>query len=526
MPDSGAPPTVRCYTSTMVLFIAAFWVGAAAGSPRVVVIGVDGADPRVVRELWSRGELPALRSLADRGFVTEIASAYASKSPIIWTTVATGHPHERHGIHDFLAAERIGSGDSSQPVSSADRKVKALWEIASEQGRSVLVAGWWASWPVTAVSGLMVSDRPAPIRRDRFVWPEMSATAWASWVAGAQADFGDAFPGNEFVAPVDRLVSYAAVRQMKEAPPDAAWLYLRRPDVVSHHYWHGYESIAGNDPTDSAAAARILFDAYRAVDRSIGQIVAAAPADTRFLVLSDHGFHLVPDETRVRLDFGLVLVATGLLVRDGPHADPTRSRFLTLPGDYTAASKFIRVNLQGRDPGGIVPQAELAALLVDTTRRIEAVTYMDTGRAAFQVVAAPAGAAFDLEVRVQRGPFARTGLVIDGKPFPNTIEKVWRNTGGHNKEPQGILIAAGPGIGHAPPLDPSVKDVAVTTLSWLGLPVGGDMIGRPWTEVLTGESTLLATVPTWEGEAVAPGPVVAPEDDGVKAMLRELGYIE
>ena len=508
------------------MFLLSLVVGVLAAAPRVVVIGVDGADPRVFEALWARGEAPATHALAQRGFYGRLASAYAGKSPIIWTTVATGQAPERHGIQNFLATGRQDIGDANEPVSSADRRVKALWEIAGERGRKVLVAGWWATWPVTPVNGLMVSDRPAPIRKDHFVWPLELAADWTSWTASAERAYGKAFPGTEFVAPADRLVSYAAVRQFEAAAPDAAWIYLRRPDVVGHHHWHGFEELAGNDAADDARSAALLLGAYRAVDASIGDIVAAAPADTRVLVVSDHGFHLVPDETRVRLDFGRVLTRLGLLVREGNAVVAGKSKVLPLTADYTAAVKGLRVNLAGRDPHGVVPDAEREAVLADVTRRVEAITYAETGEPAFKVRRPPAGAAADLEVEVRRGPFSRTGLVIDGRVVPDIIEKVWRNTGGHNKEPPGIVIAAGPGIGHEAPVSPSVTDVGATTLHWLGLPVGADMVGRAWTEPLGAAGPAVAKVPTWEAgkREVAPGP--KKEDDGVKDLLKELGYIE
>jgi len=57
------------------------------------VIGIDGGEWRVIRQLWKSGELPNLRSIADRGTTATLATAY-NASPVIWTTIATGvTPH-------------------------------------------------------------------------------------------------------------------------------------------------------------------------------------------------------------------------------------------------------------------------------------------------------------------------------------------------------------------------------------------------------------------------------------------------
>ena len=39
------------------------------------------------------------------------------------------------------------------------RRVKALWNIASDRGLDVAVVGWWATWPPETVRGSIVSDR-------------------------------------------------------------------------------------------------------------------------------------------------------------------------------------------------------------------------------------------------------------------------------------------------------------------------------------------------------------------------------
>src|SRR5262249_14537867 len=45
--------------------------------------------------------------------------------------------------------------------SSRWRKVKALWNIFTDAGKSSAFVAWWATWPAEAVQGHMVSDRVA-----------------------------------------------------------------------------------------------------------------------------------------------------------------------------------------------------------------------------------------------------------------------------------------------------------------------------------------------------------------------------
>ena len=44
------------------------------------------------------------------------------------------------------------------PVSVASRKVKAIWDIASQAGIRVDVVSWYGSWPVETVNGTFVGS--------------------------------------------------------------------------------------------------------------------------------------------------------------------------------------------------------------------------------------------------------------------------------------------------------------------------------------------------------------------------------
>lgn len=72
---------------------------------RVVVIGLDGFDPRMARKLMAEGRLPHLSKLAERGFFSDLDTACPSISPVAWSTFATGTDASRHNIYDFLTRD-------------------------------------------------------------------------------------------------------------------------------------------------------------------------------------------------------------------------------------------------------------------------------------------------------------------------------------------------------------------------------------------------------------------------------------
>src|SRR2546426_808601 len=144
--------------------IRAAWIAEAQSSrqktgTKVLLIGLDGADWNIVDPLIEAGRLPNLGRLARAGVRGRLHTITPMLSPVIWTSIATGVSPSRHGIIDFMAT--TGRDGAKVPVTSSLRRTKALWNILSEQGLSVGIAGWWASFPAEKVNGFVVSDRVA-----------------------------------------------------------------------------------------------------------------------------------------------------------------------------------------------------------------------------------------------------------------------------------------------------------------------------------------------------------------------------
>jgi len=124
---------------------------------KIILIGIDGADWKVMLPLVKEGMLPNIASLMERGVSAWCRTFKPAKSPVIWTSIATGVGPEKHGIVDYDVVVDPEKG-LVVPVTSNARKVNALWNILSEAGLRVGVVGWWASWPAEEVNGFIISD--------------------------------------------------------------------------------------------------------------------------------------------------------------------------------------------------------------------------------------------------------------------------------------------------------------------------------------------------------------------------------
>lgn len=69
---------------------------------RVVVIGMDGLDPRRVRELMDEGRLPNFQCISKYGHISDLQTTCPPISPVAWSSFMTGVNPGKHNIFDFL----------------------------------------------------------------------------------------------------------------------------------------------------------------------------------------------------------------------------------------------------------------------------------------------------------------------------------------------------------------------------------------------------------------------------------------
>src|SRR5439155_7736677 len=162
----------------------AMWAYGPMGAahPRVMLIGIDGADPAIIARLIARGRLPTLARLMREGAYGPLRSREPLLSPVVWTTIATGRRPQDHGVLDFV--EVAGDG-RLVPITSSGRRVPALWNITSQFGHSSGFVGWYASYPVEPIRGFELSDRigfhqvKSDVTTERGAFPrDLAAALW------------------------------------------------------------------------------------------------------------------------------------------------------------------------------------------------------------------------------------------------------------------------------------------------------------------------------------------------------------
>ena len=135
-------------------------------SDKVIVVGIDGMDPRLTRKYVDEGLMPNTRELLRRGAARQdltMLGAQPTVTPPMWTTMSTGAYPITHGITCFngkgsTIAETIYNLESHRC------QAEQLWDVLVEAGYKTLVWHWpGCSWPPTSDDPqLMVVDGVTP----------------------------------------------------------------------------------------------------------------------------------------------------------------------------------------------------------------------------------------------------------------------------------------------------------------------------------------------------------------------------
>lgn len=222
----------------------------AANARRVVVVAVDGWSDRYV----GSGPFAPL-GVAEAAYEKETLDPAA-----FWTTVATGEPVRRHGVGSldlvrvggvraplrpvagtrwYLASLLPALGAARlESVTSAARRVPAMWEVAPRAGVATLVVGWWTTYPADEAGATVLSNHLF------FAARAGASLAGEGWPPDATARAAALAPR---VAPepgsLDRLLADAegvddfAIRAFLDASlrekPRLSLLYLPGLDILS-----------------------------------------------------------------------------------------------------------------------------------------------------------------------------------------------------------------------------------------------------------------------------------------------------
>jgi predicted AlkP superfamily phosphohydrolase/phosphomutase len=568
---SAAGTTGRWGTLFLVLVLAGLTVANASQGQRgefekvetgldVILIGVDAATSSFIDYQWGKGGLPTFRRFAEDGCWGRLRSSRPLKSPVAWTTIATGQTYQNHNVTDFLVKKPGKAG--SLPVTSLQRQRAALWNIVSTWDE-VGVINWWASWPAEVVRGVNVTSRfRFPGVKHRCYPPELDAlvdslastlpkvldlsefTSYKSQevfdpvLSSIKTHSIDDFLWNTLLSVYTEDVQVFELSKilLQRFKPDLAMVYTYGTDNVQHHFFryhplnYKFPYSLRMDEESSPFTAQVLDGYYQFVDRQLTDLVDRAGDSTVVMLVSDHGAGPMLRQV-TSLDFNRYFEMRGWIERDETgKIDSQRSVV------YSAGTQPMESRRKIYFGGGVESRGlqleEFEKRLIKELRGLK--TVEGTALVYRCVVREQGGRHLDMAIDLWAPVEER--IIIGGveHPLSDFAAGMIDVLSGEHRLDGVIGMLGGPVRSGMTVKGASLFDVTPTVLYLMGYPVGEDMAGRVLTEYLDEDFVSahpVRTIPTYEdfivrSDARAEITAGAEEsDNAILERLRALGYI-
>ena len=151
---------------------------------RVIVLGFDGMDYGLTRDLIARGRMPNFQRLAQSGAFAPLGTSIPPQSPVAWSNFITGLDPGAHGIFDFihrdpktmvpyLSTSKTEAGGRTLKVGSYQiplsggsvellRRGKPFWEALEERGVETTIIRMPANFPPSGTATRELSGMGTP----------------------------------------------------------------------------------------------------------------------------------------------------------------------------------------------------------------------------------------------------------------------------------------------------------------------------------------------------------------------------
>ncbi|ELZ09100.1 type I phosphodiesterase/nucleotide pyrophosphatase [Halovivax asiaticus JCM 14624] len=407
---------------------------------KTVVLGFDALDFRYLDRFAD--SLPNLTAMREEGVEAPLESTHPPWTGSAWPSLYTGCDPSHHGVYGFFDID--GYPDEGTVVSRADVARPAIWDYLSRDGVPSVVTNVPVTHPADPIEGVLLpgylasEDDPG---HPKGIRDELEAELGEPYRIYSRGELSDD-PEEKFAGYLELLDlrRRAALALLEREEWDLAWIQVQKTDAVFHNF---DEENRFREVYE--AADRLVGDVREAVGDDVNVLCCSdhgiGPVTGHVIyvneVLRRHGFVTVADENagsspslssakpklataadgdgsneatslerafaatrrvaervglapatvygaaeRVSLDGVLLDLVPDSVVQDtGEAVDWRRSHAYCA----SATRMGVRINLEGREPEGVVPQSAYETVRDEVIAVLSALETPD-GKPAFDVV--------------------------------------------------------------------------------------------------------------------------------------------
>lgn len=452
---------------------------------KVMIIGLDCAEPSLVLERW-RDELPVLAGLMERGAYGRLTSVIPPITVPAWSCMMSSRTPGDLGVYGFRNRSDH-TYDGAFIANSTAITVPRLWDLVTQSGSPSIVLGVPGTFPVRPLNGVMVSCFLTPSTESKYTYPPGLRNEVESVVGEYLFDCTNFRTDDkeDLLRQVYEMTDrrFALAEHLLRTKPWRLFAMVEMGHDRMHHGFWKYMDAEHRKHEPGGRYENAILDYHKHVDGLIGRLLEHADDDTVVFVLSDHGAKRLDGGIRVNEWLRREGLLTTLAEPDGVCSPRDVGIDWAQTVAWGEGGYYARIfmNVEGREPQGVVPAADYEAVRDDLAARLAAIgdEHGDPIPTAVyrpeEVYPDVQGVAPDLIV-IFGDLLWRSVGTIGGDEGIHTFEN---DTGPDdaNHAQDGMYVVAGPGVGATGEHDAHLLDIAPTVLELLGLEVPAEMRG-------------------------------------------------
>lgn len=348
-------------------------------SPKVFVIGLDCGSPELIFDRW-RDQLPNFRRLTERGVYGNLMSSTPAITVPAWSSMLTGKDPGVLGFYGFRNRADY-SYDKMTIATGSSVKEKRVWDYLGEAGKDVIVVGVPQTYPVQPVNGVLISSFLTPSVKNQYTFPNELRYEIDRVLDGEEYDVDVRqfrTDDKDFLLKQIYAMNEKQFKVMRYLMDNKPWDFFMFVDMGVDRIHHGMwlfhdETHPKHEPGNKYKNA--IRDYYIRVDEQVGTLLDRIPDDTIVLAVSDHGVKGMHGGICVNewlRQEGLLTLAEeppaeGLTAFEKAKVDWEKTRVWGSGGYYAR----IFMNVEGREPQGVVPERQYKAFRDELARSLE-----------------------------------------------------------------------------------------------------------------------------------------------------------
>lgn len=523
---------------------------SAQSGSKILVIGLDLADEQLIKRWSEEGYLPNISQLHRRGIKGSLRTSAEYMHLSGWPTLHTGTLPGKHGLYH---AYQVRPGEQAFHRTRADECAQPpFWKYLDDAGKQCIIMDAFMDYPMKHFKGIQI------INWGTWTWFS-EPQAFPSGLWNKVLRQGGNYPAPEHSKVLEvpepewlrrRLIDGASSKSkvvrwlIHEYPWDFFYVTFAESHPAGHYLWHYADSEYPNyNVVDYKEFENAMRDVYVAIDKAIGKILRELDDSVTVIITSVDGIgpnyagcHLLPvmlsnlglysevgnkktnggDESgakslkksftkalRDRVPYRVRRNISKLMPRHLQHQlsmkwassniDWGKTKAFCIPN---ANEGYIRINLQGREPHGLVPQGSTFREFCDEIkdRCQELVNPVNDLPAVRQVICShdvldgerlstlpDVIVTWDYNAKVLNQLYTDICGLVEGPAAAYQTEPYY--TGNHR--PAAFFIASGPSIGESRELyGGHIVDIAPTLLAMLDVEIPANFDGKVWEDLL------------------------------------------